>query len=113
MIRLNRKLDSNLVLRSFAKKDNVVGEVGVVEHVTGLNESARAGGVVCTAYIVLDSMPHVRTRVTGLTNAIARQISSLKPGDRVVVNGRLQNKGYIIASVLEMEKQDGVEVLAQ
>ena len=104
MIRLNRKLDSNLVLRSFTRKDNVVEEAGVVEHVTEAHESARAGGLVCTAYVVLDSMPFVRTRVTGLTNAIARQIGSLKSGDRIVVkSGRLQNKGYIIAGVLELD----------
>lgn len=113
MIRLNRKLDSNLVLRSFTRKDNVVNEVGVVEHVTAPHDSAKAGGLVCTAYVVLDSMPFTRTRVTGLTNAIARQIASLTSGDRVVIrSGRLQNKGYIIAGVLEMENTGGVEVLS-
>lgn len=113
MIRLNRKLDSNLVLRSFAPKMNVQEEAGVVEHVTEAHESAKAGGLVCTAYVVLDSMPFVRTRVTGLTNAIARQISSLKSGDRILVKtGRLQNKGYIIAASLAMvPAEGGVEVV--
>ena len=114
MITLNRNLDSNRNLRAFAEKLNVTDETGTVEKVLGSHDSARAGGLVATAYVVLDSRPFARTRVTGLTNALARQIASLKEGQRIKIHGQLQMKGYIIAETLEVipvPALEGVELV--
>lgn len=109
MIILSRTLESRRNMRAFDAL-NVVDEVGIVEKVLAAHDSARAGGLVCTVYVVLDSRPFVRTRVTGLTNAAARQLGSLKPGQRIRISGQLQMKGYIVAAGIS-PATDGVEIV--
>jgi hypothetical protein len=102
MITINRNLDSNRNQRAFADRLNVVEEKGVVEKVLGLHDSAKAGGLVSTAYVVLDSRPFARQRCVGLTNEVARKIANLKEGYTVNISGQLQMRGYIAVQSIEV-----------
>lgn len=101
MITVNR-FDSNLNQRAFGREANVTDEVGTIEKVIAAHDSARAGGLTSTIYVVLDSRPWARTRVTGLTNQMARHLNGMKEGQRIRVKGHLQQLGYIIAESVEL-----------
>jgi hypothetical protein len=111
MITISRTMDSRKNQRAFGGL-NVVDEIGVVEKVLAAHESAKAGGLVCTVYVVLESRAFARTRVTGLTNDVVRQLSTLKPGQKIRLNGQTQMRGYIVAASVNLAEQNGIEQLS-
>jgi len=74
--------------------NNVTGEGFLVTRLVQ-KPDFKAGYPIWTAFGLTDSNPYLPTAVTGLVPATARIIQGMKVGQRYVIEGKRQMKGYI------------------